>query len=64
MNWSGSQAQCLLPLNVPELAGNSWHLRDLLSAAGYQGRGDDLLNPGLYLDMPAYSYHLFEFHTN
>jgi len=33
---------------------------DLLGAAEYQRRGDELLNPGLYLDMPAYSYHLFD----
>ena len=46
-----------------ELAGTSWQLRDLLSEAKYQGRGEDLVNPGLYLDMPPYAYHLFDFHA-
>ena len=61
VNWSPNQAQCLLPLDVPALAGTLWQLRDLLGAAEYQRHGEDLLNPGLYLDMPPYSYHLFEF---
>jgi hypothetical protein len=61
VNWSANQAQCFLPLDVPALAGTSWELRDLLGAAGYHHRGDDLLSPGLYLDMPPYSYHLFDF---
>jgi hypothetical protein len=60
VNWSAQQAQCFLPLRLPALAGTSWQLRDLLGAALYQRWGDDLLAPGLYLDMPAYSYHLFD----
>lgn len=60
VNWSAHQAQCFLPLNMPALPGTSWQLRDLLGATRYERRGDDLLDPGLYLDMPAYSYHLFD----
>ena len=60
VNWSANQAQCFLPLEWPALAGTSWQLRDLLGAASYQRWGDDLLAPGLYLDMPAYAYHLFD----
>jgi len=33
VNWSADQARCCLPLNVRELAGTSWQLRDLLSEA-------------------------------
>ena len=50
----------MLPLGLPALAGTSWQLHDLLGTAEYQRHGDDLLNPGLYLDMPAVSYHLFD----
>jgi hypothetical protein len=60
VNWSANQAQCFVPLELSELAGTSWQLRDLLSTAWYRRWGDDLLAPGLYLDMPAYSYHLFD----
>src|SRR5215216_8087508 len=42
VNWSANQAQCFLPLDLPALAGTSWQLRDLLGAARYQRRGDDL----------------------
>jgi glycosidase len=59
VNWSRNQGQCFLPLEAA-LAGKSWQLRDLVGAARYERRGDDLLAPGLYLDMPAYSYHLFD----
>ena len=60
VNWSAAQAQCFVPLELPALAGTSWQLRDLLGSASYQRRGDELLDPGLYLDMPAYAYHLFD----
>lgn len=60
VNWSANQAQCFLPLELPALAGTSWQLRDLLGPAWYERWGDDLLAPGLYLDMPAYAYHLFD----
>jgi glycosidase len=60
VNWSSHRAQAFLPLNLPVLAASEWHLRDLLTQAEYERHGDDLLNPGLYVDMPPYSYHLFE----
>ena len=59
-NLSGARAQCYLPLELPELAGRAWLLRDLLSEARYERDGDRLLSPGLYLDVPAYGHHLFE----
>jgi Alpha amylase, catalytic domain len=63
VNWSPDQAQCFLPLHLPVLGGCSWQLRDLLSAAACPRGGDERLSPGLYLDMPAWSYHLFELQT-
>jgi hypothetical protein len=60
VNWSANQAQCFVPLDVPALPRSWWLLRDLLSGAEYRRHGNDLLNPGLYLDIPAYSYHVFD----
>ena len=60
-NLSPARAQCYLPLERPALAGRRWLLRDLLSDARYERDGDALLAPGLYLDVPAYGHHLFEF---
>jgi hypothetical protein len=47
-------------LDWPRLAGQTWELVDLLSEARYIRNGDDLLERGLYLDMPAYGTHLFQ----
>jgi glycosidase len=60
VNWSAEQAQCLLPLDLPAQAGVSWRLIDLLGPASYLRDGGELSKPGLYLDMPAYGYHLFD----
>ncbi|HEX5734746.1 MAG TPA: TIR domain-containing protein [Blastocatellia bacterium] len=60
VNLSPDKAQCYLPLTLPELAGYTWHLNDRLTNAHYLRVGDELLTPGLYIDMPGYGYHLFE----
>jgi hypothetical protein len=41
------------------MAGIHWQLRDLLSDHQYVRSGDTLQNPGLYLDLGAYDYHVF-----
>lgn len=61
VNYAPYASQCYVDLPWPELAGESWWLQDQLSAAGYERHGDDLLQRGLYLDIPAWGYHLFEF---
>ena len=40
--------------------GHGVRLKDLMSAAAYERAGSDLLSGGLYLDMPAWGYHVFE----
>ena len=60
VNLSRERAQCYLPLGLPSLAGRAWLLKDLLGDAQYLRDGDGLLSPGLYLDVPAYTHHLFE----
>jgi len=44
----------------PELRGKRLLLRDLLSAAQYEREGDEFASRGLYLDMAAWGYLLFE----
>lgn len=60
INMSSRPAQCYLPLGIAPLEGSSWYLEDLLSDARYERDGDEMLNPGLYLDMPGYGYHVFQ----
>ncbi|HLL75007.1 MAG TPA: alpha-amylase family glycosyl hydrolase [Pyrinomonadaceae bacterium] len=59
-NLSPDGARCRLPLGVDALAGREWFLTDLLGEARYLRAGDDLLRPGLYLDVPGHGCHLFE----
>jgi hypothetical protein len=60
VNYAPHQGQCLVRLPVSEFSGKAVQLADLLSEARYQRQGDDLVGPGLYLDMPAWGYHVFE----
>jgi glycosidase len=59
VNYAPNQSQCWVGQPFPELAGRSVQLKDLLSPATYDRDGNSLLSPGLYLDMPAWSYHAF-----
>jgi hypothetical protein len=60
VNLAAHPSQCFVPLDVPQLAGRSWQLTDLLSDARYRRDGDDLLRRGLYLDLPGHAAHLFQ----
>ena len=60
VNYSPQAGQCYIPLPFPELAYKQWQLNDLMSEANYDRQGNDLLGTGLYLDIPAWSYHVFE----
>lgn len=58
VNYSGTPAQARVPLPWPDLAGRACRLTDLLSARTYDREGDELLAPGLYVDLPAWQSHV------
>ncbi len=60
VNYADHHGQCYVPLPFEELAGRSVRFIDVMGSAIYDRAGDDLLSRGLYLDMPAWSYHVFE----
>jgi hypothetical protein len=60
VNYSAIQSQCYLRLPCEDLPGKLVNLVDLFSGQVYERAGDDLLNAGLYLELPAWGYHLFE----
>jgi len=62
VNYSDHQSQCYLTMPWPDLAGRSWHLRDRVVTALFERSGDELAARGLYLDMPAWGYHVFAVH--
>jgi hypothetical protein len=59
VNYAPNQSQCYVQLPFAELGGSTWRLQDLLGPATYDREGDDLRSRGLYLDMPAWGYHVF-----
>jgi hypothetical protein len=42
-------------------AGRTWRLRDLLSGDEYERDGDEMTDPGLFVDLPPWGYHVLEF---
>jgi hypothetical protein len=60
INYGPTRGQCYVELPFPELRGQQVLLRDVLSTAQYERRGDELATHGLYLDLAAWGYHLFE----
>jgi hypothetical protein len=39
---------------------HNWHLQDALSDATYERNGDEMLSPGLYLELGPWNYHCFQ----
>jgi hypothetical protein len=60
VNYAGNQSQCYVRLALPELNGRAVRLRDLMGPASFDRDGNELAARGLYLDMPPWSYHVFE----
>jgi hypothetical protein len=60
VNYAGHQGQCYVRLPFDELRGHPVRLQDRMSPAVYDRSGDDLVTRGLYLDIPAWGYHVFE----
>ena len=60
VNYADHQGQCYVPLPFNELAGRSVRFLDVMGPAIYDREGDAVISRGLYLDVPAWSYHVFE----
>jgi hypothetical protein len=60
VNYAPHASQCFVHLPFSALGGKSFRFRDLMSASIYDRDGDDLLSRGLFLDLPAWGYHVFE----
>ncbi|HEX3870606.1 MAG TPA: alpha-amylase family glycosyl hydrolase [Pirellulales bacterium] len=60
VNDGPSQAQCRAPLAWDEIADKKVVLHDRLSSAIHERDGNELRQQGLYLDLPAWGYNVFE----
>ncbi len=63
VNLSDHWAQGYVPLPHPELCGVPVVLDDRLGPACYERAGDDLCDPGLYLDVGPWAHHVFSVTT-
>jgi len=61
VNLAWHAGQCYVPLTVPGLAERHWTMRDLLSDEQYERVGADLVQQGLYLELPGCGAQLFHF---
>lgn len=60
VNFGPTQGQCYVNFGDEQLRGREFLLRDQMSRAWYQRDGNELADRGLYLDLPAWGFHLFD----
>lgn len=60
VNYAPHQSECYLHLPALNANGPIVRFADLMSQTVYDRDAIDLLTTGLYLDMPAWGYHIFE----
>jgi len=60
VNYAANQSQCYVRLPFPELGGHPVGLSDLIGGAGYERDGTELASRGLFVELPAWGYHVFD----
>ena len=60
INFSDHRGQCRLRLPFADLAGRQFRLGDAMGNEVYQRDGDELIAPGLYLDLEAWHFNVFK----
>ena len=60
VNYAATQSQCYVRLPFPTWPAIRCDSKDQTGDACYEHDGDELLSRGLYLDVPAWGYHVFE----
>ncbi|MBL7849817.1 MAG: hypothetical protein JNN04_02865 [Cyclobacteriaceae bacterium] len=60
VNFAPHQSQGYVRMHYPDLADQMVPFRDLLSTARYDRDGGELLDKGMYFNMPGWAFHVFE----
>jgi len=60
VNYAGNQGQCYVRVPFIDLSGRDVGLTDLMNGARYERDRSGLASRGLYVDLPAWGYHVFE----
>ncbi len=61
VNLASHRSQCYVTLSAPGLAEHHWSMRDRLSEERHVRVGSDIVQQGLYLDLPAHGAQVFHF---
>ena len=60
VNYAPNQSQCFVRVPLEDLGGRSVRFEDLMNPAAFDRERSDLDARGLYLDLPAWGYHVFD----
>jgi hypothetical protein len=57
VNYSETNAQALVQLPWDAFRGKTWRMTDLFTNIEYERDGDEMVNNGLYIELPPWGYH-------
>jgi hypothetical protein len=60
VNFAANQSQCYVRGALPAGTTGAVRFADLMSATRYDRDGNEIVSHGLYLDMPAWGFHVFD----
>lgn len=60
VNLSDTASQCLVRIPLDDLKGRIWRLKDAFTSEVYERDGDVMCGQGIYVDLPAWGFHLLE----
>jgi glycosidase len=60
VNYADNRSQCYVKVPLPEMPSSKVRLRDLMGGESFDRDANELQTRGLYLDMPAHGYNVFE----
>jgi hypothetical protein len=61
VNLSDRPAQARVSISSAETGSGPWFFTDVLSGAKYEREGDELMQLGIYVELPAWGYHFFHY---
>ncbi|MFL5242065.1 MAG: alpha-amylase family glycosyl hydrolase [Gemmataceae bacterium] len=61
VNFGPTRGQCRIELPFADLAGKKFTLTDLMGSSIYERDGGELACNGLFIDLPAWGYNVFDF---
>ncbi|HEU4346850.1 MAG TPA: alpha-amylase [Actinoplanes sp.] len=61
VNLSDQPAQARVPVPWPDLRGRTWRLLPVLAGETFERAGDELTDPGLFVALPPWGWHVLAF---